>query len=111
MNNGTSIEHQTCLNGSCNTVDSFGKGQLTSPRGVAVDGTTHTVYVADAGGNDVAEFTDARPIVTTGEPINATESGMTLTGHIDPAGPAAITSCHFEYGFDKSYGARSAMYA
>jgi hypothetical protein len=104
VNNGSSIEHQKCLNSSCNTVDSFGGTQLASPQGVAVDGTTHTVYVADSGNNDVAAFTDARPIVTTGEPTNATESSVTLTGHIDPAGRGAITSCHFEYGFDKSYG-------
>ena len=104
VNNGSSIEHQVCSSESCNTVDTFGGGQLTSPRGIAVDGSTHTVYVADAGQNDVAVFTDARPIVTTGEPIEATESSVTLTGHIDPAGRGEITSCHFEYGFDKSYG-------
>jgi hypothetical protein len=105
VNNGSSIEHQTCVNGSCNTVDTFGGAQLASPQGVAVDGSTHTVYVADSAGNDVVAFRDARPMVTTGETTNVTESTVTLTGHIDPAGRGNITECHFEYGFDKTYGA------
>ena len=60
--------------------------------GVAVDGATHTVYVANSGSDDVAVFGDVRPIVTTGpEPTAATESEVTLTGHIDPAGRGDIT--------------------
>jgi hypothetical protein len=43
--------------------------------------------------------------VTTGPPTGATESSVTLTGHIDPAGRGDITECRFEYGFDKTYGA------
>ena len=64
---------------------------------------THTVYVADSTANDVAVFGDARPIVTVGPP-DPTETSVTLNAHIDPAGRGDITSCYFEYGFDKSYG-------
>ena len=49
-------------------------------------------------------FNDVRPSVTTGPFTNATESSVTLTGHIDPLGRGNITLCHFEWGFDKSYG-------
>ena len=72
--------------------------------GVAVDGETHTVYVANSASGDIAVFGDIRPIVTTGQLSEATESEVTLTGHIDPAGRGDINSCYFEYGFDKTYG-------
>ena len=89
----------------CEPVDTFGETQLAvaGPMGVAVDGTSHTVYVADSASNDVAVFGDARPIVTV-EPPTPTETSVTLNAHIDPAGRGAITGCHVEYGFDKSYG-------
>jgi hypothetical protein len=90
--------------GPCDPADSFGSGHLSGPVGLAADGTSHTVYVANSGSNDVAVFNDIRPIVTTGAPTGLTESDATLTGHIDPAGRGDITSCHFEYGFDKTYG-------
>jgi DNA-binding beta-propeller fold protein YncE len=96
----------------CDPVDSFGAGQLSGAngqpsgaKGVAVDGTSHTVYVAESIGNDVAVFGDARPIVTV-PPPNPTETSVTLNAHIDPAGRGDITSCYFEYGFDKSYGTK-----
>ncbi len=75
-------------------------------KGIAVDGHSHVVYVANSGTDDVAVFADARPIVTTGAP-DATDSTVTLTGHIDPAGRGDISQCYFEYGFDETYGARS----
>ena len=88
----------------CDPADAFGSGHLFGSMGVAVDGTSHTVYVANSTSNEVAAFGDARPIVTTGPPTNVTESSVTLTAHIDPAGRGDITSCHFEYGFDTTYG-------
>jgi hypothetical protein len=72
--------------------------------GVAVNGSTHTVYVANSSSGDVAAFGDVRPIVTTGAPSQLTDTSVTLTAHIDPAGRGAITECRFEYGFDKGYG-------
>ena len=91
-------------NGTCDPLDSFGSGNLSGATGLAVDGTSHTVYVANTEENDVAVFGDVEPIVTTGSPTNVTESSVTLTAHIDPAGRGNITECHFEYGFNKSYG-------
>jgi hypothetical protein len=90
----------------CEPNDTFGTGDLSTGggEGIAVDGASHTVYVADSIGNDIAVFGDARPIVTTDQPTGATESEVTLTGRIEPAGRGNITSCYFEYGFDKSYG-------
>ena len=111
------------LNGACEPVDTFGEGHLSKGKrvclpgvsffsceinikGVAVDGSTHTVYAvnSEAGGGEVAVFGDVRPIVTTGEPTNVETSSVTLTGSVDPAGRGAITDCFFEYGFDKNYG-------
>ena len=88
----------------CDPVDTFGSGHLFGSMGVAVDGTSHTVYVANSTSNEVASFGDARPIITTGPPTNVTGNSVTLTAHIDPAGRGDITSCSFEYGFNTTYG-------
>jgi DNA-binding beta-propeller fold protein YncE len=90
--------------GPCEPEDSFGSGDLSGARGVGVDGTTHEVYVANTGSNEVAVFGDARPAVTTGPQEDATETSVTLTGHIDPEGRGNISSCQFEWGFNTSYG-------
>lgn len=90
--------------GPCEPLDSFGSGDLHGARGVAVDGTTHAVYVANSSTGDVAVFEDRRPIVATGPQKSATSSEVTLTGHVDPDGRGNITSCRFEYGPTKTYG-------
>lgn len=110
------------ISNACEPVDWFGEGHLTPPKevnierannpnflkGVAVDGSSGAVYVVNASSepsqNNVAVFQDVRPIVTTGQPSNVKTSSVTLTGHIDPAGRGEITECHFEYGYDKTYG-------
>jgi hypothetical protein len=105
---GSVIAHYPsgCPHGSepCHPIDSFGGGALFGSAGLAVDGETHAVYVANSTSGDIAVFSDIRPIVTTGQPSDATESEVTLTGSIDPAGRGNISSCYFEYGFDKNYG-------
>jgi hypothetical protein len=100
---GSVIYHYGTLAGG-EPVDRFGGGQLSGPMGIAVDGTSHTVYVANSTIDDVGVFGDVRPIVTTGPPTEVTESEVTLTGHIDPAGRGNVTSCQFEYGLGRSYG-------
>ncbi len=90
--------------GTCTPLDSFGAGHLFGGAGLGVDAGDHTVYVADASSDDVAVFGDVEPIVTTGAPTGITESSVTLTGHIDPAGRGDITDCRIEFGFDKTYG-------
>jgi hypothetical protein len=89
---------------ACDPLDSFGSAQLSDPQGVGVDGSSHTVYVADRGSSSVLVFADARPIVTAGNPTDVTDTSVTFTGHVDPAGRGAVTECYFEYGFDRSYG-------
>jgi hypothetical protein len=105
---GPRIDHyEACTpesEGGCDPHDSFGSAQVNEPRGVAVDESTHAVYVANQGGNDVLVFADARPIVTTGPTTSVNDSSVTFTGTIDPAGRGGISECHFEYGFDQQYG-------
>ncbi|MGA8746209.1 MAG: hypothetical protein WB507_10135 [Solirubrobacterales bacterium] len=96
------IGHSECF--LCETLDTFGAGDLSGAAGIAVDGASGNVYAANSTGNDVAVFADARPIVTILPPEEVTESAITLVGQIEPAGRGEITSCHFEYGFDRSYG-------
>ena len=92
------------VSGPCAPADDFGTGSLSGARGVAVNGSTHAVYAANTDVNEVAVFGDVRPIVTTGPPTNASNSSITLTGQIDPAGRGEVDSCRFEYGFTASYG-------
>ena len=88
----------------CVILDKFGSGDLSGAQGLAVDGSSHTVYVANTAENNVAVFTDIRPIATTGSATELTETSATINGRVDPAGRGAITSCQFEYGFGKTYG-------
>jgi NHL repeat len=109
QNNGSVIDHYNsgCTpppENPCDPADTFGASHLSNPAGTDVDGVSHAVYVANSSSGDVAVFTDARPIVTTGPQSDTTESSVTLTGTIDPAGRGDITECHFEFGFDTTYG-------
>jgi hypothetical protein len=90
--------------GPCDPLNSFGSAQLSNPKGIDVDGSSHSVYVANPGSNEVLVFGDARPIVTTEEPTGVTDTSITLTGNVDPAGRGDVTECRFEYGFDTTYG-------
>jgi hypothetical protein len=94
-------------------LDAFGAGQLSAAQGLAVDGATHAVYVADSklGEGDVAAFEDIRPAATTDPPAAAGETTLTLAGHVDPDtdgldhGP--IEECFFEWGLTPTYGHRA----
>jgi DNA-binding beta-propeller fold protein YncE len=78
--------------------DSFGTGHLVEGAGVAVDGVTKYVYVADAAGNSVDIF---NPIIladaTTEAASGVAETAATLNGTVNPDG-LAVSSCRFEYG-------------
>ena len=108
QNTGVEVEHYSgdCdpSTAPCDPVDSFGAGHLSGAMGVGVDGTSHSVYVANSTSNEVAIFGDARPIVSTEPAIDVTQTSVALAAHIDPAGRGAITSCRFEYGFTINYG-------
>lgn len=102
------------LAGSCNfssapcvPVDSFGTGHLSEPKGVAVDDSSGTAYVADASGSVVTfsavpylpdALTSATPLTPTTE---------RLGGSVDPAGAGPVSACNFEYGTDETYGSGS----
>ncbi len=100
---GSEIDHFATLQGG-EPLDSFGAGHLFGAGGIAVDGSSHTVYVANSSSNDIAVFDDARPIVTPEAPTGVTESEVTLNATIDPAGRGEVGACHLEYGFNKGYG-------
>ncbi len=104
---GTEINHYIgACKRACEPTDSSGAGELTGARGVAVDGTSHTVYVANTGADDVAVFVDVQPKATTGPAEEIAETTATLTGHVEPANyeDKPVTECYFEYGLTATYG-------
>lgn len=84
---------------------------LVEPQGVAVNETTHRVYVAngrDYGGRQhVDVFAPSSqitlPIVKTNLPTLAPTS-VTLRGSVDPDGAGDATNCRFEWGTSAGYG-------
>jgi hypothetical protein len=86
--------------------EQFGSGDLARSSGIAVDSSTHWVYVVDAGADRVAIFdnTILPDVVTGAEPTTLEHEGsLALTGTVNPDGEP-ITSCQFEYGTEESYG-------
>jgi hypothetical protein len=78
--------------------------------GLAVDQLSGKVYIADYYASSGLVFSSLRsfPDVSTGPVEGLAQFSGTLTGHVDPAGGAKITECHFEYGTDTSYGSGTA---
>jgi hypothetical protein len=84
----------------------FGSLSIGNLTGVAVNGTSGTVYTADNANTVVQRFTAFEgPTVTTtaAAPIDARSA--TLNGTIDPGGVAS--TYHFEYGQDINYGSQT----
>ena len=94
--------------GVCEPVESFGNGHIFGAKGLSIDGSNSTVYVANSETNDVAVFLDARPTVSTGPIASSTETSATLSGNVDPEshgvnhGP--VSDCEVIYGFTRAYG-------
>lgn len=88
--------------GYCNLKESFGGGQLNEPRGLALDGTTHAVYIAVNGG--VAVFHSKVIPDVLFKPASVGRTDATLNAHLDPLGEGDITECVLEYGTDTGYG-------
>ncbi len=89
----------TAYNSSGAELETFAT-TLGSTEDVAVDENSGTVYVAASNGQVNVVPGIVVPDVATGE-----QTGVaTLNGHVDPAGGGDVTSCHFEYGTDTSYG-------
>jgi sugar lactone lactonase YvrE len=92
------------FNSANEPIDSFGLNSFGATLGLAVD-ASHNVYVADNGGTTVSVFHPGTPpAVITKSADDVTGVSARLNGFTEPAGNGEITSCHFEYGTDKSYG-------
>jgi hypothetical protein len=84
----------------------FGEGDLTGGDGIAIDSSSHAVYVTDAVTDAIVVFGRVIvPDVVTGlEPVEEEQEGsVTLEGTVNPDGEP-VTSCQFEYGTESSYG-------
>ncbi len=84
----------------------FGAPQIGGFGGVAVDGTSGAVYVADNANATVQRYTTFEgPTVTTSAASSVATSSATLNGTIDPGGVSS--TYHFEYGTDTNYGSQT----
>jgi hypothetical protein len=88
--------------GYCLPKESFGAGQLTEPRGLAIDGSTGSVYVAVSGG--VAAFRSLVVPDVVPKPASVGHTGAVLSAHLDPLAAGQITGCEVEYGPTTDYG-------
>jgi phosphodiesterase/alkaline phosphatase D-like protein len=77
---------------------------ISSSYGVAVNGTTHTLYASQRGADTITIF-DLVPLpdVTTGPVSEIQRTSVKLEGEVNPDGEE-VTSCEFEYGTTTSYG-------
>ncbi len=74
-------------------------------KGIAVEESTGTVFISDAGSDQILEYPQvAAPDVTTGTVSSVTTTTATVTGHVDPAGGGNIIECRIEYGRTNTYG-------
>ena len=90
-------------------IASGGRGSLTDGTGIAVDGATGIVYVADAGKNDVAVsgFGNPPSAPVTEEASEITPESATLNGKLEP--PATKLGYYFEYnaGASCAFGSKT----
>ncbi len=81
-------------------VSSFGSSQLSSGAaqqgGIAVDGASGKIYVANPADGKVYVFASTAAGVAAGAAANVSQTGATLQGSVDPRG-GPVTSCEFEY--------------
>jgi DNA-binding beta-propeller fold protein YncE len=83
----------------------FEPGELKAPQGLAVDPTTHTVYVADSSSNQIDVYTLQNVEPPTATPPVSSEVAFTsakVTAKVDPNGH--VTTCRFEYSLEASFG-------
>jgi hypothetical protein len=86
-------------------IGTFGAGQISESRGVAVNGAAAEIYVGNGGSGKVDVF--GAGIVVPGltlEPSSGiTGSKATLHASVNPDG-LAVSECKFEYGATTAYG-------
>lgn len=92
---------------ACSPLEEFGgvPGEMSEPSGIAVDGSTQTVYVLNTGtSDDIGVFTRQNvelPTVSL-SPAGATaHTSVQVSGKVDPKGH--VTSCRFEYIIDEQF--------
>lgn len=89
----------------CPASDRFGEGALTEGGGLAVDGSSGTVYAVDVGTSTIVVFTALTiPDVTTNPAEVHTTTTATLNGEVNPD-EIPLEECLFEYGETTDYGA------
>ncbi len=75
--------------------------------GVAVDPTTHRVYVSDNSDSKQIQVYDSTvslvPTLTQQAPASITGTSATLRAKVDPEN-IAVTDCHFDYGIETDPG-------
>jgi DNA-binding beta-propeller fold protein YncE len=87
--------------GRSDSFGSSGSGKLSAGSGIAVDGATHDVYVADSAGNRVDVYSPVTLATASLKgPANVRETTAELSGEVNPEG-VAVTSCEFEYGTEQ----------
>ena len=104
--NGEAVNvfERTCnpAKGYCTPKESFGAGNLPSPKALAVDGSNYSVYVAVEGG--IAAFRSKVIPDVVPKPASVGHTDAVLTAHLDPVGAGDIVDCEVEYGTTNAYG-------
>jgi DNA-binding beta-propeller fold protein YncE len=95
----------TCSN-SCNPIEEFAfePGELKAPQGLAVDPTTHTVYVADSSTNRIDVYTlqeVAPPTLTLPVVSEVSFTSAKVSAEVNPNGH--LSTCRFEYALEASF--------
>lgn len=89
--------------GGATRLETFGAGHIATAYAIAVNHSSGTVFVPDAGARLVERFvTFTGPTVTTTAAAPVDPSSETLNGTINPEGIAS--TYRFEYGQDTNYG-------
>ena len=92
--------------GGASRGQSFGSPSIGNLTGVAINGTSGTVYTADNANTVVERFTSfTGPTVATTAASSVDAVSATLNGTIDPGGVSS--TYHFEYGQDINYGSQT----
>jgi DNA-binding beta-propeller fold protein YncE len=81
----------------CTPLESFGSGEVLSPQGIAIDVTSHLVYLTDAAASRVDVFKLANvPTVTATSVSENTGLSVVVHSEVNPDG-VEVTGCAFEY--------------
>ncbi len=88
--------------------DSLQLSSSAGEGGIAVDGASGNIYVADPGAGNPGEgkvyvFASDAPAVTASAASGVTREAASLSGMVDPRG-VAVSECQFEYGLTNEQG-------